>query len=49
MADKKKETGFYAPPPSLDSWKNFKRFLYDPKEGKIFGRTGPSWGKFYFL
>lgn len=44
-ADKKEEVGFYYGPPPEDAWTSFKNFIYDPSEGKIFGRTGPSWGK----
>lgn len=36
---------YYARPPELTTKESFKLFLYNPKDGSVFGRTGPSWCK----
>nr|CAD7588158.1 unnamed protein product [Timema genevievae] len=35
---------YLTPPPRLGQWESCKLFLYDPSEGRVFGRTGASWG-----
>lgn len=40
---------YYARPPELTTKESFKLFLYNPKDGSVFGRTGPSWCKLYTL
>nr|CAH1755610.1 Na,K-ATPase beta 2 [Oncopeltus fasciatus] len=50
--EKKKEVGFYSAPKQLTGWAYIQNFLYDPVEGKVLGRTGPSWAKigvFYLI
>nr|CAD7427744.1 unnamed protein product [Timema monikensis] len=36
---------YLTPPPRLGQWESCKLFLYDPSEGRVFGRTGASWGQ----
>jgi Sodium / potassium ATPase beta chain len=36
---------YFRKPPKLSRKDAFKKFLYDPNNGEIFGRTGTSWGK----
>ncbi|XP_058808798.1 sodium/potassium-transporting ATPase subunit beta-2-like [Phymastichus coffea] len=35
----------YEKPPSMSVGQHFKRFLYNPDTGAVFGRTASSWGK----
>jgi len=41
---KKKEAGFYQPPPET-TWASFTTFIYNSETHEVFGRTGPSWAK----
>lgn len=44
------QTQYFMQPDDRDltGWQKFKKFLYDPKTGKIMGRTGSSWGTYTF-
>lgn len=39
---------YFRKPENLTKKQAFKRFLYNPKNKEVFGRTGTSWGKFLF-
>lgn len=36
---------YYSRPPELTTKESVKLFLYNPKDGSVFGRTAPSWSK----
>lgn len=37
---------YYSRPPALSTKESFQKFLYNPEDKSVFGRTAPSWSKF---
>lgn len=37
---------YYSRPPVMTTKESFTKFIYNPKDKSVFGRTGSSWSKY---
>lgn len=40
---------YYRRPPEISKKESFRQFLWNPKDRSFFGRTGPSWSKWFYI